>query len=117
MKHTDTVLGFAPELVPLVKNGTKTLTYRLGNKWDFLEVGDVIATEDSSTHEVFAWLRIESKERGTFGTLRDDREGHEPYRSTEERRETFERYYGRPVLNDEPAIIFGFSVLPHEPES
>ena len=35
-------IGFATELVPLVKNHTKVLTYRLGNKYDFLKVGDVV---------------------------------------------------------------------------
>ena len=111
MKHTDISIGFAPELVPLVLDGSKTLTYRLGDKWDFLNVGDTILTEDSGTGKVFAELEITLKEKGTFGTLRDDREGHEPYRSLEERRSTFEKYYKRSVTDDEPAIIFGFKVL------
>ena len=98
-------------MVPLVLNGSKTLTYRLEDKWDFLNVGDTILTEDSGTNKVFAELEITLKERGAFGTLRDDREGHEPYRSLEERRATFEKYYNRKVTDDEPAIILGFKVL------
>lgn len=111
MNHTDKVIGFASDLVPRVLKGSKTLTYRLGDKWSFLEVGDTIQTEDSSSNKVFAELEIISKEVGTFGTLRDDREGHEEYRSLEERRATFEKYYKRPVTDAEPALILGFKVI------
>lgn len=111
MKYTDKTIGFASDLVPLVLDGSKTLTYRIGSRWDFLEVGDTILTDDSGTGKVFAELEITSKETGTFGTLRDDREGHEMYRTTEERRATFEKYYKRPVSDNEPAIILGFKVV------
>ncbi|MFZ1258402.1 MAG: ASCH domain-containing protein [Candidatus Saccharimonas sp.] len=104
-------IGFAPELVPLVLNGSKTLTYRVGDKYNFLQVGDKIMTKNSSTGKIFAQLEITGKEIGTFGTLRDDRAGHEVYRSTQERRETFEKYYKRPIGNDEPATIIGFKVI------
>lgn len=107
----DKTIGFAPDLVPLVLDGSKTLTYRLGDKYDFLKVGDRILTDNSGTGKVFAELEITHKEKGTFGTLRDDREGHEMYRSSEERRATFEKYYKRPVSDDEPAIILGFKVI------
>ena len=113
MKYTDKTIGFAPDLVPLVLNGSKTLTYRLGNKWDFLEVGDTILTDDSGTGKVFAELEITLKEKGTFATLRDDREWHEMYRTPEERRATFEKYYKRPIADDEPALILGFKVVRH----
>ena len=111
MNHPYKIIGFAPDLVPLILDGSKTLTYRLGDRWGFLEEGDTLLTEDSATGKVFAELEITSKEAGTFGTLRDDREGHEEYRSLEERRSTFEKYYGRPVTDDEPALILGFKVL------
>lgn len=111
MNYTDKTIGFAPNLVPLVLDGSKTLTYRLGDKWDFLQVGDTILTDDSGTGKVFAELEITQKEKGTFDTLRDDREGHEMYRSPEERRATFEKYYSRPITDDEPAIILGFKLI------
>jgi hypothetical protein len=110
-QYNDRKIGFAPELVPLILDGSKTLTYRLGNKWDFLKVGDTILTDNSATGKAFAELEITSKEGGTFATLRDDREGHEMYRTPEERRATFSKYYGRPIADDEPATIIGFKVL------
>lgn len=110
MQHKDKTIGFAKELVPLVLDGSKTLTYRIGEKWDFLEVGDTILTDDSSTGKVFAELEIVCKEKGTFGSLRDDRDGHEVYRSTEERRKTFKKYYGRDIEDNETAIIFEYKV-------
>lgn len=76
-----------------------------------MQVGDTILTDDSGTGKVFAKLEITHKEKGTFGTLRDDREGHEMYRSLEERRSTFEKYYNRPIADNEPAIIIGFKVV------
>lgn len=111
MNYTNKTIGFAPNLVPLVLNGSKTLTYRLGNKYDFLQVGDRILTDNSGTGKVFAEIEITHKEKGTFGTLRDDREGHKIDRSPEERRATFQKYYKRPVADDEPAIILGFKVI------
>lgn len=104
-------IGFAPELVPLVLNGSKTLTYRIGSKYDFLRVGDTIMADDSSTGKIFAQLEITGRETGTFGTLRDDRAGHEVYRSTKERRATFEKYYSRSIADDEPALIIRFKVI------
>jgi uncharacterized protein YhfF len=111
MNYTDKIIGFAANLVPLVLDGSKTLTYRLGDKYDFLEAGDRILTNNSDTGEVFAELEITSKEKGTFGDLQNDRKGHEIFRSQEDRRATFEKYYKRPVANDEPVIIFGFKVV------
>jgi len=104
-------ISFASNLVPLILDGSKTLTYRLGEKYASVEIGDILSTKDSSTGEVFAKIEITLKEKGTFATLRDDREGHEVYRTPEERRATFERYYNRPVSDDEPVIILGFKLL------
>jgi len=111
MKHTDRIIGFASDLVPLILNGSKTLTYRLGDKWGFLEAGDTILTENSDTDKVFAELEILNKEKSTFGTLHNNRQGHEMYRTTEERRETFSKYYNRPIMDGESALILEFKVL------
>ena len=45
-------IGFAKGLVPLVLNETKTLTCRLGDKYDFLKPGVEIDVRDSSTDKV-----------------------------------------------------------------
>lgn len=111
MRYLDKAIGFAPELVSLVLDGSKTLTYRLGDTWNFLNPGDSILTEDSSSHEVFAELEITLKEICTFESLPNNADGHEIYESTEKRRVTFERYYGREVADSEPVIVIGFKVI------
>ena len=111
MEYTEKAIGFSHDLVPLVKSGEKTLTYRIGEKWNFLEIGDRILTDDSSNDTVFAELEIVGKEIGTFGTLHDDRDGHGVYESPEHRRETFKKYYGREIADDEPTTIFEFKVV------
>lgn len=94
-------IGFAPALVPLVKSGQKTKTYRLGDKYDFLTVGDVIQTNDSGTGQVFANLKITDKSYTTFRDLPITEDGHEIYKSKEDQRKLFEKYYGREVKEDE----------------
>lgn len=111
MYHEKVLLGFAGELVPLLKDGSKTLTYRLGLKYDFLQKGDTLLAEDSSTHLPFAEIEIVGVTKTSFIDLPIDRQGHECYSSKEEQRQTFERFYKRTILDDDPVIIIEFKVL------
>lgn len=111
MHHEKVILGFAEELVPLVKDGSKTLTYRLGLKYDFLQNGDTLLIEDSSTHIPFAEIEIIEMTKTSFVDLSIDRRGHEVYSSKEEQRQTFERFYKKAVSDNDPVIIIEFSVL------
>ncbi len=111
MEITSDQLGFASELVPLVRSGEKVLTYRLGDKWNFLNVGDTIETKDSGTGDKFGKLEITQKELTTFGELTENREGHEQYEDKEARRKKFENYYKRPVEDSESITILGFKVV------
>jgi hypothetical protein len=111
MHITDHQLGFASKLVPLVKSGEKYLTYRLGERWDFLNVGDTIETKDSGTEETFGTLEILGKERTTFKEIEIDREGHEHYKDHEEKRNNFINLYNRPVEDSETVIILKFKVV------
>ena len=95
MKYEDKQIGFSSDLVPLIKEGSKTFTYRLGDKYDFIQIGDVIKTHDSSDNQVFAELEIIEKSYTTFGELPIDRVGHEAYPSKEVQRETFKKYYNQ----------------------
>ncbi|MBI5530545.1 MAG: ASCH domain-containing protein [Candidatus Doudnabacteria bacterium] len=103
-------IGFAPDLVKLVKSGEKTKTYRLGNKYDFLNPGDVIPTKNSESGEVFAELKITNKAYTTFKDLPLNNSGHEIYGTKEEQRNLFEKYYGRKVEDDEFVIVLSFEV-------
>lgn len=111
MNNKIVAVGFAPDLVPLIKNGSKTLTYRVGDKYKFLKVGDKVPLMDSSTGEVFAEVEVTEKSQTNFGWLPIDRKGHEIYQSKIEQRETFEKYYGKVITDNEKMLILGFRVL------
>lgn len=113
MSYDQAVFGFAGSLVPLVKDGSKTLTYRLGDKYAFLKNGDRLMVEDSSTHIPFAEIEIIEVSRTTFADLPIDRHGHEAYASKSEQRAVFEGFYKRPVNDEEQVLIIEFKVLRH----
>lgn len=104
------VIGFAPNLVPLILNGTKTLTYRKGEKYDFLKVGDEIDVKDSSNGKVFAKVKIINKTYRAFSDLPINGIGHEFYSSKQEMRETFEKYYGE-IKDTDKLLVLEFSVI------
>lgn len=110
MKYSNKAIGFAKNLVPLVKDGSKVLTYRLGDKYNFLEIGDVINVKDSLTEQLFGKVKITEKSATTFKDLPIDREGHEKYESKEEQRKIFKKYYGE-VKDEDKVIILGFRLL------
>ena len=111
MKYTELIIGFAPSLVPLVLNGSKTLTYRLGDKWGFLKIGDIISAKDSEVDKLFAELEIVNIESVTFGDLSNNSKGHEVYETDKEKRMVFSKYYTRTIKNDESVLILEFKVL------
>ena len=111
MYHDQVILGFAKQLVPLVKDGSKTLTYRLGEKYTFLKSGDRLMVEDSSTHTPFAEIEIVGVSKMAFADLPIDRHGHEVYASKSEQRKVFEGFYKRTVDDTEQVLIIEFKVL------
>lgn len=111
MSNPPKSIGFAPKLVPLVKNESKTLTYRLGMKYDFLKVGDTIPVIDSSTNAVFGEVKITVKSYTTFRDLPLNREGHETYPSKEKQREAFAEYYGRLLEDTDKILNLGFKLI------
>lgn len=102
------IIGFAHELVSSVKDGTKNLTYRLGDKYDFLQPGDVIKTKDSSTGEIFGELLITEKSVCEFKDLPIDQFGHGTYTDRETMRQSFEKLYGRAVNDDDRVVILSY---------
>lgn len=105
-----TSISFAPDLVTPIFDGSKTLTYRIGDKYDFLNVGDEIDVRDSSTNKIFGKVKITEKSYTTFRDLPIDRSGHEVYESKQKQREKFEKYYGR-VTDDDRVLILGFQLI------
>ncbi|MEW6186743.1 MAG: ASCH domain-containing protein, partial [Thermodesulfobacteriota bacterium] len=54
-------IPFAPELIPLIISGQKRLTYRIGNKYGYLNVGDVVFLSDSNDKTFSCKARIIEK--------------------------------------------------------
>lgn len=101
-------LGFAPQLVPLVKSGRKTMTYRLGDKYTSVKPGDVLPVKNSGDGKLFGQVIISNISTTTFKELPINRNGHEGYASKDEQRAKFEIYYGRSVVDEEPVIILEY---------
>lgn len=112
MKYSDPAIGFAADLVPLVKNGTKTLTYRYGDKYEFLKAGDTIPVKDSSTEQVFGTVEIVRTSFTTFGALPIDDPRHEPYESKEVQRSLFATYYGKVLEDSEKILVLEYKYVP-----
>lgn len=110
MIYTDISIKFAPELVELVCNGSKTSTYRLGDKFDFLKAGDRIGVADNSGKN-FAEVEIVEKSKTTFKDLSIDNPGHEKYESEEAKTKAFEKHYKRAIDPAEEVIILKFKLV------
>lgn len=104
-------IGFAPELVPLIKNGIKTFTYRIGDKYNFLKAGDRIKIRDSSNDTIFAEVEIIKKTFLPFKDLPIDRKGHEVYKSKQHQRQIFKKYYKKIISDEEKMLILEFKVV------
>jgi 8-oxo-dGTP diphosphatase len=107
-----TTIGFAPELVPFVTDGSKTLTYRLGDKYSHLKVGDIVKLKNSQTGIIVAYAEIIEAVQTTFEQLPIDRAGHEPYESKEAQYETFKRFYSRDIQPADAVVILGYKIIP-----
>jgi hypothetical protein len=112
MQSPRSVILFHPSLVPLIKSGAKTLTYRLDDDGlDYLAIGDTAEAEDSATGQVFAELEIVERHYTTFAELPTDRQGNVTHRSKDAQRLAFRGYYGREVKDAERVLVLGFRVV------
>ena len=111
MDKQSNVIGFAPNLVPLIKKGTKTLTYRVGDKYGYLKVGDKILFKNSENNKVVGELEITETNWTTFKDLPIDRQGHEIYPSKQAQKDTFKKYYKQDIKDNEPILVLGFKLL------
>ncbi|MEK7521822.1 MAG: ASCH domain-containing protein [Patescibacteria group bacterium] len=104
-------LKFAPDLVPLILNGSKTSTWRLFDDKDLTE-GNELSLINKETGEEFAKAKITSIKQTTLGNLTDeDKEGHESFESDEQMYETYKKYYGVEVGPATPLKIIRFALL------
>ncbi len=107
------VIPFAPELVRFILEQKKLTTYRFGNKYDYLEVGDNVSIQNSDTKEIVGKAKIEDKSTTIFKNIPIKTGTHESYKDKEHQREVLSGYYdyiGRKIEDDDPFLVFDFKL-------
>lgn len=102
-------IKFDSKLVPLIKKGTKTLTYRFGSKFNSVKTGESLLAADNAG-KPFAEIKILNKTFSRFKRLPLNSRGHEVYKSKQDQRKTFTKYYGREIKDNERVIVLSFKV-------
>jgi hypothetical protein len=108
------VVAFAPELIDFILQDKKLTTYRFGDKYDYLQVGDRVKIQNSQTKELPANAVIVRKVATTFEGLPVALGTHETYSDKEHQRQVLSGYYaylGRPLEDDDPFLVFDFKLL------
>ena len=105
-------LGFSQELVPLILSGKMTTSYRLGFKYDFLEIGDLIELENSQTKETIGLATITAKKKVTFLDL-----PQKFNESLEGKRKRLESYYKTSISNSDNFLMLEFNFLTNSTDS
>jgi hypothetical protein len=104
-------LKFSPELVPLVKNGSKTTTWRLFDDKN-LEVGEVVELIARPELTIFSQAKITEVITKKMGELNNgDKLGHESFCSDKEMYKTYSGYYKQMVDKNSPVTIYKFKLL------
>ncbi len=106
-------IAFAPELVDFILQNLKLTTYRYGDKYDYLKVGDEIGIQDSSTGKIMAKAKIINKARTTFRDLPIQTGVHESFTDKEHQRKVLSGYYaylGREISDSDPFLVFDFKL-------
>jgi hypothetical protein len=107
------VIAFAPELISFIHDDKKLTTYRYGDKYDYLKVGDTVAIQDSDTKSIVAQVTITGKVSTTFKDLPVEIGTHESYKNKEHQRQVLSGYYaylGRPITDNDPFLVFDFKL-------
>lgn len=108
------ILPFAPELVQFIKDKRKAVTYRFGDKYDYLEIGDTVRIQNVETKEIIGEAVVKDKTWTTFEDLPLGTPGHETYRDKDHQRHIFEGYYaytGKPIEDNSPFLVLGFELI------
>ncbi|MEI6327104.1 MAG: ASCH domain-containing protein [Candidatus Roizmanbacteria bacterium] len=99
-------LGFAPHLIPLVLNGSKTVTWRFFDDKN-ITAGEFVTCVHQFTRQPNAKLIITSVVRKKLKNIDDlDRKGHEEIGDIIDILSQYKKYYSRDItLEDEVKII------------
>jgi len=110
----DNVIPFAPELIKFIQNNTKLRTYRYGQKYNYLNVGEVVSLSDVVSGQEVARARITKKGSVAFADLPLETEGHEAYSDKEHQRRVFSGYYqylGRHIKDSDEFLVIDFELV------
>ena len=105
------IITLAPELIEIVKSGKKVKTYRLGDKYDYLKVGDEVQILNTITREFAVNVVVTDKHFLKFIELPYKGIGHEEYKDKEAQRKVFNGYYafrGEPIADDDLFLVIEF---------
>ena len=105
------IINFAPELISFIKSGKKVATYRFGDKYDYLEVGDVVKVKDNDANKIVGEAVIVGKQKTTFAELPFNTPGHETYENKEHQRKVFSGYYAfleREINDNDPFLVLEY---------
>lgn len=104
-------LRFSPNLIPLILSGEKFSTWRL---WDDknLSEGDIIDFLESNTKRRFATAElIRIIEKPMEELTKEDKKGHEKFKSDKEMCETYSKYYRRRVSPKTLVKVIWFKLI------
>ncbi len=102
-------LKFTPELTEAIQKGDKSVTYRLEPK--NLQAGDIaklVTRFNPKETRAFAYAKITKVEKVSLKDLPNDRPGHEPYSSVDEKLQDYKGYYGDHVTLESEFTIYTF---------
>lgn len=107
-------LNFAPELITFIIEKRKWRTYRFGNKYDYLNVGDEITVRDNTGKLLEKKGMVAGKRKVLFKDLLLKLEGYEEYESKERQRKVFSGYYaflGRETKDNDKFLVIDFKLV------
>jgi len=103
-------LKFAPELVDLVKNGSKTSTWRLFDDKN-IQTGDFLTLIKRPEIVPFAEAQVIAvTEKALKDINEEDKKGHETVGNSEQMYETYSKYYNQQVTPETIVKIIKFNV-------
>ena len=115
-------LKFNHELAELVRQGKKTVTWRVNDEKNLSVDDDVWIIDKVDKNDVNSWrvigtAKINEILAKRLGEIEGDELGeHEEYASRDEMIRVFKRYYGNDINEDTPVKIIHFSFTPKTPQ-
>lgn len=112
--HDRYIIQFAPELVDFIKKDKKIKTYRYGDKYEYLKVGDTVELREYKTNNFISKAKITKKQHLLFREIPLNLNGHEVYETKDHQRKVFSSYYqyiGREIADSDPFLVFTFKLI------